>query len=92
MSPARSLALSPKLSLETIQVHCREGNQMNDNAAVRSSLLGGLIAAVIWMIIATLNEASKSAVIGLGLALLAFTFVVSMVISRMTRRNRGGPQ
>jgi hypothetical protein len=66
---------------------------MNDmNAAVRSSLLGGLIAAVIWMIIATLNDASKSGVIGWGLALLAFTFVVSMVISRMTRRNRGGSQ
>jgi hypothetical protein len=66
---------------------------MNEmNATVRSSLLGGLIAAVIWMIIATLSDASKGAVIGWGLALLAFTFVVSTVISRMTHRNRGGSQ
>jgi hypothetical protein len=66
---------------------------MNEmNAEVRSSLLGGLIAAVIWMVIATLNDASKGAVIGWGLGLLLFTFVVSMLISRTLRRNRGGPQ
>lgn len=63
---------------------------MNEmNAQIRSSLLGGLIAAVIWMVIATLNDASKGAVIGWGLGLLVFTFVVSLVISKTIRRNRG---
>jgi VIT1/CCC1 family predicted Fe2+/Mn2+ transporter len=58
------------------------------NAKVRSSLLGGLIAAVIWMVIASLSEASKWEVVGWGLGLLVFTFAVSMVISRVVHRDR----
>jgi hypothetical protein len=62
---------------------------MNEmNARVRSALLGGLIAAVIWMVIATLTDGSKGFVVGWGLGLLVFTFVVSMIISRFVHRSR----
>lgn len=57
---------------------------------VRSSLLGGLIAAVIWMVIATLSDGSKGYVVGWGLGLLVFTFAVSFVISTMIGRDRRG--
>ena len=56
---------------------------------VRSSLLGGLIAAVIWMVIATANNASNASVIGWGLGLLVFTTVVSYGVSTVIRRKRG---
>jgi hypothetical protein len=62
---------------------------MNEmNARVRSALLGGLIAAVIWMVIATLTDGSKAFVVGWGLGLLVFTFVVSMIIARFVHRSR----
>jgi len=51
------------------------------NEKFRSSLLGALIATVIYMVIATATDASKGNVIGYGLGLSILTFVVSTVIS-----------
>lgn len=51
------------------------------NEQFRSSLLGALIATVIYMVIATATDASKGNVIGYGLGLGLFTFVVSTAIS-----------
>ena len=53
------------------------------NEQVRSSLLGGLIATVIYMVIATASDASKANVIGWGLGLGVFTMAVSFVISKV---------
>lgn len=62
---------------------------------VRSSLLGALIATVIYMVIATATDASKGNVIGYGLGLGILTFVVSYAISTVITKKRsaqaGGP-
>lgn len=51
------------------------------NANVRSGVLAGLIASVIWMIISTLVDLSKAAVVVGGLAFLVGTALVSIAIS-----------
>lgn len=58
------------------------------NEEFRSSLLGALIATVIYMVIATATDASKSNVIGFGLGLGVLTFVVSTVISTVIAKKR----
>ena len=55
------------------------------NEQFRSSLLGALIATVIYMVIATATDASKGNVIGYGLGLGVVTFIVSTVISKRHR-------
>jgi hypothetical protein len=54
---------------------------MNDN--VRSGVIGGLISAVIWMIISTLADLSKSAVVVGGLAFLVGTALITIAISNV---------
>ncbi len=56
---------------------------------LRSGLIGGLIAAVIWMIITVLVEMSKAAIVGGGLALLVGTMLISTAISTIIG-NRAG--
>jgi hypothetical protein len=58
------------------------------NEQFRSSLIGALIATVIYMVIATATDGSKGNVIGYGLGLGLFTFVVSTAISTViTKRH-----
>lgn len=57
------------------------------NEKFRSSLLGALIATVIYMVIATATDASKGNVIGFGLGLGLFTFVVSTAVSAVVAKN-----
>ena len=52
------------------------------NEQFRSSLLGALIATVIYMVIATATDASQGNVIGYGLGLGVITFIISTVISK----------
>jgi hypothetical protein len=51
------------------------------NANVRSGVLAGLIASVIWMIISTLVDLSKAAVVVGGLAFLVGTALVTIAVS-----------
>lgn len=54
---------------------------MNDN--VRSGVIGGLISSVIWMIISTLVDLSKSAVVVGGLAFLVGTALITIAVSNV---------
>lgn len=56
---------------------------------VRSGLIAGLISSVIWMIISTLVDMGKGAVVGGGLAFLVGTWLVTTAISTVIARNRG---
>ncbi|MDQ2781394.1 hypothetical protein [Lapillicoccus sp.] len=56
---------------------------------LRSGLIGGLIAAVIWMIITVLVEMSKAAIVGGGLALLVGTMLISTAISTIISKRAG---
>ncbi len=61
------------------RIHVDDGNFMSAN--VRSDVVGGLISAVIWMIISTLVGLSSAAVVVGGLAFLVGTSLVTIAIS-----------
>jgi hypothetical protein len=65
--------------LGAVCVHLDDRSTMNAN--VRSAVLAGLISAVIWMIISTLADMSKAAVVVGGLAFLVGTALITMAIS-----------
>ncbi len=58
---------------------------------LRSGLIAGLIAAVIWMIITVLVDLSKAAIVNGGLAFLVGTMLVSTAISTIISK-RAGPR
>ena len=57
---------------------------------VKSALVAGLLAAVIWMVIATAVDLGKGAVIGWGLGFLVIGALGTFAISAAIRRSRGG--
>lgn len=58
------------------------------NASVKSGLLAGLIAAVIWMMISTAVDLGKTPVMVGGIVCLIGTWLVSAAISTMISRSR----
>ena len=57
---------------------------------IRSSLIAGLLASVIWMIITTALDFEKRPVIVGGLAFLVGTALVTAAISTVVVKARGG--
>ncbi len=55
---------------------------------VRSALLAGTIALVIYVVIATLTGQAFGAALGFGLALGAFTALVSFAVYTLIKRTR----
>ncbi len=57
---------------------------------LRSSLIAGLLAGFIWMIITTALDFDKTPVILGGLAFLVGTALITAAISTVVVRSRGG--
>ncbi|RZT86652.1 hypothetical protein EV383_3549 [Pseudonocardia sediminis] len=60
------------------------------NERFRNALIAGLLAAVVWMIIATLVGLAGGSVVGWGIGLLVVGFVGTFVIESAIVRSRAG--